>query len=268
MEEGLLIVACVALAGVAWYLWRLKAKTAREKSNAETSKEALREASERRDCEAAEERLDVRDRSGNVMDDIPLLSDRPPDSQAGHNLVPPKEPQLSSLRHERITRTAGDSRLTYLETKIDGYFLLGDQVWDDAPEVSRGGICPPGGMRNGKSIAISEDASADPEGYYPCVVLQIRTDWRNRFPSDVDQVFDEEEEDDMSETYPTYEGSEKEIVPGEPINVPLLSQNGLTLVNNPRRAGEISVRGKMPSHEILRQITNFVADFGVRLVVC
>ena len=58
MEECLLVIVCVALAGVAGFLWHLKTKAEREKSNAEVARDAQREANEqlRRDGAADLER--------------------------------------------------------------------------------------------------------------------------------------------------------------------------------------------------------------------
>lgn len=73
MEEGLLAVVCVALVGVAGYLWHLKTKAEREKSNAEIARDAQREANEqlRRDGAA-----DLERQARQYQDEIKALNER------------------------------------------------------------------------------------------------------------------------------------------------------------------------------------------------
>lgn len=73
MEEGLFMVVCVALAGVAGFLWHLKTRAEREKSNAEVARDAQREANEqlRRDGAA-----DLERQARQYQDEIRALNER------------------------------------------------------------------------------------------------------------------------------------------------------------------------------------------------
>ena len=159
-----------------------------------------------------------------------------------------------------------DSRLVCGMGQIGAYLIVGKCAWNDRPEIVSGRISKDGpyltGDRVGQVLAIQEEAEPDENGYYPCVLLEVQTDWRNNYERPAEEFGDDDEDDDWDGDYSWCNVSLRDIAVRS--EMPFDFGDQITIVHNPRNTAEVSVRGNA-SVATLREVERLAWKFGLRL---
>ena len=161
-----------------------------------------------------------------------------------------------------------DSRLVCGMGQIGAYLIVGKCAWNDRPEIVSGRISKDGpyltGDRVGQVLAIQEEAEPDENGYYPCVLLEVQTDWRNNYERPAEEFGDDDEDDDWNGDFNWCNVSLRDIAVRSEIKLPFDCGDQITIAHNPRNPSEVSVRGDV-SAATLREVELLVCKFELRL---